>query len=146
MTIRRATADDMDAMLGLLEELFSIEKDFCFEVERQRKALLLALQEEGCAIFVSEKNKKVVGMCMVQTLLSTAEGGPVGLVEDVVVSAAHRGSGIGGLLLEGAEEWARGKGLTRLQLLTDKGNKGAVEFYRKKGWSGTKLTCMRKFL
>ena len=38
-------------------------------------------------------------MCTVQTLISTAEGGPVGLVEDVIVRADYRGHGIGARLL-----------------------------------------------
>lgn len=46
----------------------------------------------------------IVGMATIQTLISTAEGGRVGLVEDVVVDESFRGKGIGKLLLAGIEE------------------------------------------
>ena len=140
-------------MVGLLEELFAVEEDFTFDEARQRAGLKLVMEKEnegGCALFVAVKDEteegRVIGMCSVQTLISTAMGGPVGLVEDVVVSAPRRGRGIGAKLLEGAERWAVENGLTRLHLLTDGNNDGALEFYRNTGWSKTKLVAMRKVL
>jgi ribosomal protein S18 acetylase RimI-like enzyme len=83
-------------------------------------------------------------MCTVQTLISTAEGGPVGLLEDLVVAADFRHQGMGAKLLAGAVNWAECRGFKRLQLLADKNNQAALRFYEKQGWESTQLVCLRK--
>lgn len=39
--LRKASVSDIDSLVGLLEELFSIEEDFVFDEQKQRKGLLL---------------------------------------------------------------------------------------------------------
>ena len=145
--IREARVKDMEAMIGLLWALFTLEPDFTFDAEKQRQGLLqLILQERGKAVFVAEAGMRLVGMGTVQTVISTAEGGPVGWVEDVVVDPAYRGQGVGRRLLAAVEKWAQTQGLKRLQLLADRDNVGAGKFYTKQGWSPTRMVAMRKFL
>lgn len=85
-------------------------------------------------------------MGSVQVLISTAEGGPVGLIEDLVVTKDFRGNGTGKRLLSEIVGWCRGKKLSRLQLLRDIRNEEAMKFYILNGWSDTDLTCMRRYL
>ncbi len=85
-------------------------------------------------------------MCTVQILISTAEGGKAGLLEDLVVAKSWRGQGLGAALLAAAEAWSVKQGLTRLQLLADATNGLALGFYRRQGWSGTRLVALRKML
>ena len=145
--VRRAFASDIDSLVRLLEELFSVEEDFIFDEQKQREGLLLILEaQDQCCVMVAELNKKIVGMCSVQTFISTAEGCPAGVIEDMIVSKRHRGKGIGKSLLESIKEWSKEKGIVRLQLLTDKNNTAALEFYKKTGWVNTQLICLRKFL
>ena len=77
--IRDALPEDVDEMVSLLEELFAIEADFEADQERQRRGLRLML--DGCGkhrcIKVAQIGSKVVGMCSVQTLISTCEGSRV---------------------------------------------------------------------
>jgi len=87
---------------------------------------------------------QVVGMCSLQMLLSTAEGSPAGLLEDLVVSKSYRGHGIGGRLLAVMENRAIANGAKRLQLLADKKNSPALHFYGKRKWQQTQLICLRK--
>jgi len=143
--IREASVSDMDSLVELLKDLFSIEKDFVFNESMQRRGLAMMLenQTERC-IIVAETDGKVIGICSIQTLISTAEGGPVGLVEDVTVNPSYRGKGIGRMLLSSLEEWANKKGLKRLQLLADRNNAPALEFYEKMNWKKTQLICLRK--
>jgi len=146
--IRHATAEDIPALLGLLRELFGVEADFRFDAAKAERALrlLLGAPPLACVLVADSGAGGVVGMCSVQLVVSTAEGGPSGLLEDMVVHPAQRGHGLGGRLLAAAELWAAGKGATRLQLLADKGNAPALEFYRKAGLDGTRMICLRKFL
>ncbi|OQX06932.1 MAG: GNAT family N-acetyltransferase, partial [Desulfobulbaceae bacterium A2] len=87
--IRPATLPDLDSLVELLRLLFAIEADFDFEPQRQRRGLaLLLVDPERASIMVAETEGKIVGMCSGQVLISTAEGGPALVVEDVVVQEA----------------------------------------------------------
>ncbi|AEF96210.1 GNAT family N-acetyltransferase [Methanotorris igneus] len=146
ITIDTAKKEDIDDMINLLKQLFEIEKDFTPNYEKQRKGLELLLNSKNAVIFVARYNGKVVGMCSIQTLISTAEGGKVGILEDLVVDENFRGKGIGSKLLSEAERYCKEKGgLLRLSLLADKDNKKALEFYKSRGWKFTNLICLRKF-
>ena len=143
--IRNARFEDLDALTALLRELFSIEADFAIDEQRQRRGLTLML--DGCSkhrcIKVAEIKGKVIGMCTAQKLISTAEGGIVTLVEDVVVNVKFRGQEIGRKLMASIEDWAISHGATRMQLLADRTNFSALDFYDKIGWYPTQLICLR---
>jgi GNAT superfamily N-acetyltransferase len=142
--IRQAVEADLQSMQELLTQLFAIEQDFHPDAQRQSRGLRLMLEEPKAVLFVAELAGRVVGMATLQILISTAQGGPVGLVEDVVVGESFRGRGIGRLLLEHLEAWAWGRGLSRLQLLADIANRPALAFYGRQGWSDTCLVALRK--
>jgi GNAT superfamily N-acetyltransferase len=146
LTIRPAEREDLDAMVSLLQALFAIEQDFTPDPDRQRRGLLLFL--DGCgkhrSILVGAMEDRVIAMATVQILVSTAEGGPVGLVEDVIVREDCRGRGVGRRLMTALRSWAAQRGLTRLQLLMDQHNQPALDFYRKVGWHNTGLVCLRR--
>ena len=142
--IRPAHPDDLDALVGLLRMLFSIEADFDFDAARQRQGLAMLLAHETAVILVAEAAGRVIGMCSGQLTISTAEGGFALLVEDVVVAEPWQGKGVGRELLTALEQWAAGRKVGRLQLLADRNNAAALEFYRKLGWQGTELICQRR--
>lgn len=144
--IRPAEMRDVEAMVELLGALFSIEADFTFDPDRQRRGLALLIRNDADRVLVAECEGRVIGMCSVQTLISTAEGGRVGLVEDMVVAPELRGKGIGQRLLGEIERWAADSGLTRLQLLADRTNEPALAFYDRQGWQRTALVGLRKML
>ncbi len=144
--IRNATTGDLDDLVILLKELFSIEADFNFDETLQKKGLLLML--DGCGkhrvVKVADVDGKVTGMVTVQILISTAEGRPAGIVEDLVVLDGYRGQGIGTALLDAVDAWALQHGIERLQLLADKTNARALDFYTGRNWKVTQLICLRK--
>ncbi|MDA8388238.1 MAG: GNAT family N-acetyltransferase [Nitrospiraceae bacterium] len=147
IAVRRARPSDVPMMCRLLEELFRMEYDFEPDAGRQEKGLRALLKRRKSAVLlVAEKAGEVLGMCSVQVLISTAEGGRVGLLEDLVVKDGLRGFGIGSALLTEALKWCAFRGLLRVQLLRDAGNGPALDFYTHRGWSGTRLVCMRRRL
>ena len=147
ITIRTAKPSDIPQLVELLKELFTIEADFDFDQEKQERGLNLLLNSDKDCILVAEllSDNKVLGMCTVQTLISTAEGGAVGLLEDLVVATDFRHQGIGAKLLAEAVCWAECQGLKRLQLLADKNNQSALNFYQKQGWQSTQMLCLKKY-
>lgn len=145
LTLRAARPTDLDALIQLLATLFSLEADFRPDAQRQRRGLARMLEDPARRlVLVAERDGQVIGMVTVQLVVSTAEGGEAGLVEDLVVAAPHRGAGVGRRLLAFAEEWARARGATRLQLLADRENALALGFYARLGWAPTRLVCVRR--
>lgn len=144
--IRTATPNDIEAMIVLLDILFSIETDFVFSPARARRGLeLLLSRQDSARVVVADTGDRVVAMCTLQLLVSTAEGGIVGLIEDVVVDQDWRGKGTGRRLLQALEQWALAQGASRLQLLADDHNQPAQSFYAAMGWTPTQLRVLRRF-
>ena len=144
--IRRARPEDVPVLVGLLRLLFSIEKDFVFDAAKQERALRLLLGRTEAAVFAAEIDGEAVGMCTGQLLISTAQGGPSALIEDVAVLPAQQGKGIGRRLVAAAEAWAVSQGASRVQLLADRNNAPALAFYQKTGFQTTAMICLRKML
>ncbi len=142
--VRPATHEDLETLAALLAALFSLEEDFAVDGERQRCGLKMMLNNGRGRILVAEAaDGTVVGMCSGQLTISTAEGGPAVLVEDMVVREDRRGQGIGEKLLDALGAWARENQAGRLQLLADRNNESALGFYACLGWEKTNLICLR---
>lgn len=142
LTIRMAYSDDVLPMVDLLAELFTIEDDFTIDAVKQTRGLELLLQNPQSVVLVAEIQNRVVGMITLQRLISTAVGEYVGIIEDVVVSAADRGKGIGNKLIQAALEEANERGWKRLALAADRRNSKAIGFYQKKGFEITHMGLM----
>ncbi len=144
VVIRTAVTADLGSMTSLLGELFSIEADFTPDVRRQRQGLATLMASNNTTLLVAAAKETIIGMCTLQPLVSTAEGGTVGIIEDLVVTKMWRGKGVGGLLLNSIEEVARRQNMSRLQLLTEVDNNRAMQFYGKHRWEKLHLIAMRK--
>lgn len=143
--IQPAQLQDLDEMVLLLLQLFSIEEDFSFDAKKQRRGLELLLVSPTAAIMVAKDNNGVLAMATAQLVISTAEGGLSLLIEDVVVKRSRQNQGIGRQLLGALAEWGATKGATRMQLLADQTNGPALGFYQHEGWLQTQLICLRKY-
>ena len=139
--IRAAQPKDIPAMVGLLGQLFQIEKDFFPDPEIQALGLSELLQSKA-AVLVLEADGQVWGMVSLQPLVSTALGGIVGVLEDLVIHEDHRGQGWGELLLEEITKEAKTRGYHGIKLMADRGNAGALRFYGRLGYYATNLIPM----
>ena len=145
--IRKARHSDITDMVKLLRILFSIETDFVVNEGTQQRGLEMMLEDSTHRrMMVAELNQQIVGMCTAQILVSTAKGGIVALIEDLVVEDAYRGKGIGKELLLSIENWANAQGAKRLQLLADRNNIRALEFYKNLDWKGTQMICLQRLV
>jgi GNAT superfamily N-acetyltransferase len=142
-----ATASDLPHLADLLAELFALESDFAPDRDKQLRGLRAILDEPQLGrLFVLRIDGAVAGMANALIAVSTAEGGKVLLLEDVIVGRAHRGGGLGRKLVEHVLQWAKQQGMTRVTLLADHGNAPALDFYRALGFEGSHMTVLRKII
>jgi GNAT superfamily N-acetyltransferase len=142
-----ATAADLPAMADLLHELFSLEADFQPERDKQLRGLQLILDTPALGrLFVLRVDGVVAGMANALITVSTAQGAPVLLLEDVIVSRAQRGGGHGRALVGHVCDWARGQGMARVTLLADRDNAPALAFYDSLGFEESAMVVRRKRL
>ncbi len=142
-----ATPDDLDAMADLLIGLFAQEHDFTPDRSKQLTALARILAEPARArLFVARLGGRVVAMANIQIGISTAEGGEVMMIEDVIVDPALRGRGLGRALLRHVFDWGTSQGMTRATLLTDHDNLAAQTFYARMGFTPSAMRVLRRRL
>jgi GNAT superfamily N-acetyltransferase len=142
--IEPATADDIPSLAGLLAVLFTQEADFRPDRAKQELGLRLILESPGVGtIFVARDGGEVVGMVSLLYTVSTAEGGPVCWLEDMVVRPDRRGGGLGSRLLRHAIDYAKGHDFARLTLLTDRDNQGAIRLYERHGFKRSAMIPWR---
>ena len=107
IVIQPAVSEDLDELSSLLGELFSEESDFRPNREKQLRGLRLIFEQPNRGrVFVLRVDNAIVGMINLLFTISTAEGGFVLLLEDLVVYREHRGHGYGSQLLEYAVDFA----------------------------------------
>ncbi len=145
--IEPATIEDLPQLVELLVSLFSEEEDFKPDRAKQEHGLRLILEQPNRGrIFVLRTDHKVIGMVNLLFTISTAEGGLVLIMEDVIVHPQHRRQGYGGRLLEHAIEFAKEKHFRRITLLTDRISADSQSFFQQHGFQFSKMIPMRLIL
>ena len=142
--IEQATLEDLPQLSDLLGDLFTMEPDFQPDRAKQMRGLRLILEQPNRGrIFVLRHNGVIFGMINLLFTISTAEGGFVVLLEDVVMHRDYRGQGYGTKLLRHAIEYAKKKDFLRITLLTDRLNERSQEFFKEHGFVVSKMIPMR---
>ena len=139
-----ATHADIPALCDLLAILFEQEPEFEVNAERQAAGLkqILDKPEQG-HVLVLRDGDKPVGMVVLLFALSTAMGGRVALMEDMVLQPEYRNQGAGSRLIQKAIEFARDSGCKRITLMTDRANVGAHDFYMRNGFRTSTMKALR---
>lgn len=144
LRIEPATLEDLPLLAELLADLFSHESDFRPDYDKHMRGLRLILEQPNRGrIFVLRDNLRIIGMINLLITVSTAEGGFVLVLDDLVVDARHRGQGHGSRLLRHAIGFAREKQFLRITLLTHRGDGRVVEFCRRHGFKQSEMVTMR---
>jgi len=147
VVIEPATEADLDELSGMLGELFAQEGDFRPDKEKQLRGLRLIFEQPSRGrVFVLRQNGAIVGMINLLFTISTAEGGFVILLEDLVVHKKYQGKGYGRRLLQHAIQFAKQKNFLRVTLLTDRPENVAQEFFRHHGFVESSMIPMRLWI
>lgn len=146
--IEPATIEDLPQLAELLEDLFSHEAEFRPDHEKQMRGLRMILEQpnRGRIFVMRGGDHRIIGMVNLLITISTAEGGAVLLLEDLVIHQAHRHSGFGGEMLNYALDYARQKNFLRVTLLTDRIDEASRRFFRQHGFFESEMIPMRVLL
>ena len=144
--IEQATIEDLPRLTDFLTDLFSFEEDFKPDRAKQMRGLRLILEQPSRGrIFVLRHDGTIVGMINLLFTISTAEGGFVILLEDLVVHRDFRNHGFGGKLLQYAIDYAAGKEFLRITLLTDRLIEASQRFFKRHGFMESSMIPMRLY-
>jgi GNAT superfamily N-acetyltransferase len=132
--VREALSAEVERLLGMYEWLFSPPGSVPpgWDPERAREAIAEAIGEPTSTVLVAEHRGQLVGFCTAYLELNSVRFGRRCWVEDLAVSPEHRSQGVGGELLDAAEEWARERGATHLELDTGLARTDAQRFYERR--------------
>jgi ribosomal protein S18 acetylase RimI-like enzyme len=143
ITIRKATAEDVPAIVELWKELIDFHKE-CDRLfsrsENGHKAftdwITGHISSDTSCVFVAEAGMDIVGYCLaiVEKYPPVLEIKKYGLIQDIAVTGAYRRGGIGERLLKEAKGFFREKGLRRIETRVAINNKLSTGFWAKMGF------------
>jgi GNAT superfamily N-acetyltransferase len=144
LRISRAGLDDVPELCRLLTVLFTQEAEFKPDLAAQERGLRAILQAPQIGqILLARHQGHAIGMVSLLYTISTALGGRVALLEDMVIDPLARNLGVGSRLLEQAIAAARAADCLRVTLLTDADNVGAQRFYQRAGFLPSPMIPLR---
>jgi len=129
--VRVARAADAPALASLAAEL-----GYPTPAGEMLGRLEELIADTSQSVLVAEDHE-VVGWLHVALALSL-ESGRRAEILGLVVTRTERAKGIGKLLVDGAEEWAAGKGATRIRVRTNVVRDDARRFYARCGYTTSK--------
>src|SRR5580692_10644226 len=144
--IEPATLEDLPSLAQLLMDLFAQESDFRPDYNSQIRGLRLILEQPSRGrILVLRSATQIIGMINLLFTISTAEGGFVILLEDLIIKEKFRRQGMGGELLNYAIDYAKQKNFLRITLLTDRMSESSIAFFEKHGFQRSDMVPMRLY-
>lgn len=142
--VEEAKSSDIESLIDLLALLFSQEAEFAPKRDLQRAGLSMILEDASIGtLLVLKKDETVIGMVSLLLSISTALGGKVAFLEDMIVTPLWQGKGGGTMLVKHAIAYAQKCSCKRITLLTDASNHAAHRFYRQLGFKNSLMQPMR---
>jgi GNAT superfamily N-acetyltransferase len=137
--LRHATRDDLDALLALYAQLNP--DDAPIARERATAILERILASELLAIVVATQDDAVVATCYLNVIPNLTRGGAsYAVIENVVVDAARRGTGLGQAVVRFALHDAWHRGCYKALLQTGSRDPRVHRFYEACGFSASEKT------
>ncbi len=145
IVIEIAKINDIPKLSNLLTTLFSQEIEFIPNAKSQEAGLKEIIQNPSIGeILTIRKGDEIIGMVSLLYSVSTALGGKVATLEDMVIAPEFRQNGFGTKLLQKAIEHVQSIGALRITLLTDCDNEIAIKYYEENGFTKSSMIPLRQ--
>ena len=133
MQVRQGAKADMKAVLSLIQELATFEKEPDAVVITEADLIRDGFGENPLFhTFVAEENNEIIGMALYYYRYSTWKGKTIHL-EDLVVRENKRGTGAGFALYSAIIEQGKKDNVRRIEWNVLDWNTNAIHFYEKSG-------------
>jgi GNAT superfamily N-acetyltransferase len=129
VTLRPAGPGDATELSGLLAEL-----GYPSSPEAVTRRIAACAVLPGVKVVVAAMDGRLAGVVSVHCVPSLVLDAALGRITALVVAAAARGCGIGRLLVEAAEAFAREQGCERIELTSGDHRPDAHAFYERLGY------------
>jgi ribosomal protein S18 acetylase RimI-like enzyme len=142
---RRATADDLPAIVALLaDDVLGAAREARGD-PAYAAAFAAIAADPNQLLAVAEDGGRIVGCLQLSFIPGLSRRGMWrGQIESVRIAASHRGAGLGRRMFDWAVEACRARGCGLVQLTTDKARPDARRFYESLGFvashEGMKIT------
>jgi GNAT superfamily N-acetyltransferase len=140
VVIRKANKSDYPFIFELSPDLAEVAKlewhpdDIIQKMQDEYISEMLAETSQPNATFIAETNNFPLGFVHVRTHKDGISGETCGTIPLLAVSPKSQGLGVGKLLIEYAEKWAKDLGCRLLHLEVFANNKKAKGFYLNNGF------------
>jgi ribosomal protein S18 acetylase RimI-like enzyme len=142
--ISKACLNDLPELVELLNDLFTQDIEFVPDLKKQKAGLEAIINNpEMGEILVLKGDSKILGMVSLLYSISTALGGKVAILEDMIIHKDFRQKGLGKKLMGEAIRYSKERNCLRLTLLTDFNNDAAIKFYKQFGFKKSEMIPMR---
>jgi GNAT superfamily N-acetyltransferase len=142
--IREARPEDYETLCALFEQMDALDREHLPHIfqepdgpARDKGYILQLIFDKDTGLFVAEEENQVIGM--IHILLATAQDLPIyvprcyAILCHVAVVEENQRQGVGSLLMQTSEQWAREHGADSIELGVREFNTGARTFYRQSG-------------
>lgn len=151
MTIIPATEEHVPAVAAMLEDFFAfhagLQPTFYRAAEECGGYPRAAIESDESTLFIALEGEEAIGFINLLEDLTPPYEVFVpyrhATVVDLYVKPAHRERGVATALLARADDWARERGLSYLELNVLAENTGGVHFYMDSGFATTSHTLRR---
>lgn len=132
--IRKATVDDLEALLPLVQayRVFYAHQP---DAQRERAFIEAHLRNGSSQIYIAEIDGEPAGFMQLFPTHSTVQLAPTWILEDLFVDPKRRKTGIASALLQRALEHAKEAGARGMFLETANDNEMAQRVYERAGWT-----------
>lgn len=127
--VRPAAESDATSISALLHEL-----GYSLEVAQVKKNIALLSSSLSDAVFVAEENLSIVGVISFHVIPLFYIVGNLGRISSLVVNSQWQRRGVGGRLVQAAEEFGWSKSCLRIEVTSGDQREGAHEFYQSLGY------------
>lgn len=153
MLIRNMNKRDYAAYCSLLCEVHSLHAENRPDIYKEEillpdeQAFVQMISDENSVSLAADEDGEMIGMCLMQIRRPRnpiLHNTPYGWIDDLCVSSAYRGKGVGTMLYQAMKQRAQQMGMSRVELMVWAFNEQAVRFYEKLGLQVRSTTLEEK--